>query len=76
MIILFQTRSINEAKFEKKEYLYCGFPDGSTGKEPAGNVDLDSILGQEDPLVKEWQPTPIILPAKSHGQRSLAGYSP
>ena len=45
VIILFQTRSTNEAKFEKKEYLYCGFPDGSTGKEPEGNVDLDSIPG-------------------------------
>ena len=27
-------------------------------------------------LEKEWQPTPIFLPGKSHGQRSLAGYSP
>ena len=25
---------------------------------------------------KKWQPTPIFLPGKSHGQRSLAGYSP
>ena len=33
-------------------------------------------LGQEDPLEKEWQPTPVFLPEKSHGQRSLAGYSP
>ena len=33
-------------------------------------------LGQEDPLEKEWQPTPVFLPGKSHGQRSLAGYSP
>ena len=24
---------------------------------------------------KEWQPAPIFLPVKSHGQRSLAGYS-
>ena len=23
-----------------------------------------------------WQPTPVILPGESHGQRSLAGYSP
>ena len=23
-----------------------------------------------------WQPTPGFLPGKSHGQRSLAGYSP
>ena len=24
----------------------------------------------------KWQPTPVFLPEKSHGQRSLAGYSP
>ena len=23
----------------------------------------------------KWQPTPIFLPGKSHGQRSLVGYS-
>ena len=28
------------------------------------------------PCRKKWQPTPIFLPGKSHGQRSLAGYSP
>ena len=33
-------------------------------------------LGWKDPLEKEWQPTPVFLPGKSHGQRSLAGYSP
>ena len=25
---------------------------------------------------RAWQPTPVFLPGKSHGQRSLAGYSP
>ena len=25
---------------------------------------------------REWQPTPVFLPGESHGQRSLAGYSP
>ena len=24
----------------------------------------------------KWQPTPVFLPGKFHGQRSLAGYSP
>ena len=33
-------------------------------------------LGREDPLEKEMaQPTPVFLPGKSHGQRSLVGYS-
>ena len=25
---------------------------------------------------RKWQPTPVSLPGESHGQRSLAGYSP
>ena len=33
-------------------------------------------LGQEDPRRRKWQPTPVFLPGNSHGQRSLAGYSP
>ena len=33
-------------------------------------------LGQEDPLEKGWQLTPVFLPGEFHGQRSLAGYSP
>ena len=28
------------------------------------------------PWRSKWQPTPVFLPRKSHGQRSLAGYSP
>ena len=28
------------------------------------------------PLRRAWQPTPVFLPGESHGQRSLAGYSP
>ena len=25
---------------------------------------------------RKWQPSPVFLPGKFHGQRSLAGYSP
>ena len=28
------------------------------------------------PWRKKWQPTAVFLPGESHGQRSLAGYSP
>jgi len=28
------------------------------------------------PWRKKWQPTPVSLPGKSHGQRSLVGCSP
>ena len=33
-------------------------------------------LVREDPLEKEMAPTPVLLPGKSHGRRSLVGYSP
>ena len=28
------------------------------------------------PWRRKWQPTPVLLPGKSHGWRSLVGYSP
>ena len=31
-------------------------------------------LGQEDPLEKEWLPSPVFLPEESHGQRSLVAW--
>ena len=31
---------------------------------------------EEIPWGRKWQPTPVFLPDKSHGQRNLAGYSP
>ena len=33
-------------------------------------------LGWEGPLEEGMAPTPVFLPGESHGQRSLAGYSP
>ena len=33
-------------------------------------------LGWEAPWRRKWQSTPVLLPGKSHGQRSLVGYSP
>ena len=39
--------------------------------------DLGSIPGLgKISWRRKWQPTPIFLPGKSHGQRSLVGYSP
>ena len=29
-----------------------------------------------NPWRRKWQPIPVFLPRKFHGQRSLAGYSP
>ena len=38
-----------------------------------GDMGLTPGLGRS--LEKEWQPTPIFLPGKSHGPWSLVGYS-
>ena len=49
-----------------------GFPSASAVKNLAG---FDPWVGKI-PWRRKWQPTPGFLPGKSHGQRSLAGYSP
>ena len=62
-------------------YMYVGFPSGPGGKQPACQCKrhkkcwFDSWVGRI-PWRRAWQPTPVFLPGDSHGQRSLAGYSP
>ena len=34
------------------------------------------FLGEKMPWRREWQPTPVLLPGESHGQRTLVGYIP
>ena len=34
------------------------------------------FLGREDPLEREMEPIPVLLPGKSHGWRSLVGCGP
>ena len=34
------------------------------------------VLGTVNSWRRKWQPTPVLLPGKSHGRRSLVGYSP
>ena len=43
---------------------------------PAMQETWVQSLGWEDPLKKEWLPTPVLLPGEFHGQRNLVGYSP
>ena len=42
---------------------------------PWGHKDSDTTE-QLSLWQRKWQPTPVFLPGKSHGQRSLAGYNP
>ena len=58
-----------------------GFPDCASGKEPACQCRRYKRLGFDVwvrmiPWRRAWQPAPVFLPGESHGQRSLAGYSP
>ena len=61
--------------------LSLGFPGGAGGKEPAcqgrkhKSPSFDPWV-RKIPWGREWQPTPVFLSGESHGQRSLAGYSP
>ena len=51
-----------------------------------GGLAVKNLLGMKETQVKPWvrkvpwrrawQPTPVFLLGESHGQRSLAGYSP
>ena len=69
-----------ETGYFKWMVLRWGFPGGASGKE------LTCQCGPKrcgfDPWVRKipwrtaWQPTQVFLPGESHGQRSLAGYSP
>ena len=34
------------------------------------------LLGFTTSWRRKWQPTPVLLPGKFHGQRSLVGYGP
>ena len=53
------------------------FPGSSNGKNlPAMQRPRFNPWVGNVPWRREWQPTPVFLPAEFHGQRSLAGYSP
>ena len=54
---------------------------GFTSEEPACQWSRHKRCGfdpwvRKIPWRKKWQPTPVFLPGESHGERSLAGYSP
>ena len=54
---------------------------GTSCKEPDCQCRRHKRLGfnpwvGEIPWRRKWQPTPVFLLGESHGQRSLAGYSP
>ena len=54
-----------------------GFPRWLSGKKnPPAIAGDESLMPGSVRSPEEWQPTPVFLPGKSHGQRSLLGYGP
>ena len=61
--------------------MYSGLPRWHSGKDSACQRRRRKRLGfspwfEKTPWRRKWQPTPVFVPGKSHGQRSLADYSP
>ena len=64
--------------FFKKGNSRLDFPGGSDCKASAYNArrpGFNPWVGKISQR-RKWLPTPVFLPGKSHGQRSLVGYSP
>ena len=55
-----------------------GFPGGSDSKSICLQCRRPRFAPwfRKIPWRRKWQPTPVVLPGKSHGWRSLVGYSP
>ena len=49
---------------------------GHTSQRRRNLIQSICTVPGSTPWRRKWQPTPVFLPGKSHGQRSLAGYSP
>ena len=45
-------------------------------KNPPVSAGNQVSIPGKIPWRRKWQPTSVFLPGESHGQRSLAGYSP
>ena len=56
------------ARREKKAFL----------SDQCKEIEKNNRMGKTRDLFqrRQWHPTPVLLPGKSHGQRSLVGYSP
>ena len=49
---------------------------GADSEESPCNAGDPGLIPGKIPWRRKWQPTAVFLPGESHGQRSLAGYSP
>ena len=71
----------SQSIFCKTLEIWLGFPGGSVVKNPPANANRHRRWGFDPwvgkiPWRRKWQLTPVFLPEKSCGQRSLVGYRP
>ena len=55
---------------------HCQSHDGYFWGDCRGGRAVELRWSRERAWKREWQPIPVLLPRKSHGQKNLAGYSP
>ena len=72
---------LRKRSFREEEDFPLGFPGGSVVKESACHCKRHRRCGFSPwvwriPSSRKWQPTPVFLLGKFHGQRSLVFYSP
>ena len=74
---VFYFYNVSAVKKNQKELVNKYFPGDSVIKNPPTKQEVwfDPQVGKI-PWRRKWQITPVFLPWKSHGQRSLVGYSP
>ena len=76
-----RTRLMRLSSSSSSSRIELDFPGGASGQESTCQCRRHKRLGFDPwvgrmPWRRTQQPTPVSLPGKSHGQRSLAGYSP
>ena len=61
--------------FSRQEY-WSGLPYRPPGDLPDPGIEPVSLMSPVLAGGFKWQPSPVLLPGKFHGGRSLVGYSP
>ena len=61
--------------FNSALYVQVGSSEGKATAYNTGDLVFNPWV-RKIPWRRQWQPTPVFLPGKSHGLRSLVGYNP